>query len=84
MLRFAGVSGALHAISSDRAIGFELCGAAPGTCRYAAATVTGTNVVLTGDGQPFTRVRYAWADAPATNLADEAHLPVGTFEIAVP
>ncbi|MCD2324393.1 9-O-acetylesterase [Sphingomonas sp. IC-56] len=84
VLHFSGVKGALRTTSSDQAIGFELCGSAPGSCRYAAARAAGSDVTVTGDGKPVTRVRYAWADAPATNLWDEAHLPVGTFEIAVP
>lgn len=82
-LRFTGVTGALHPRGSNQAIGFELCGAAIGSCRYAAGRVAGAEVTLPGDGQPVTRVRYAWADAPATNLADDAPLPVGTFEIPV-
>ncbi|MEI5685590.1 sialate O-acetylesterase [Sphingomonas kyungheensis] len=82
-LRFAGVTGALHARGADRAIGFQLCDAAPGSCRYASGTVSGMTVTLPGDGKPVTRVRYAWADSPATNLADEAQLPVGTFEVPV-
>ncbi|SEN07103.1 sialate O-acetylesterase [Sphingomonas gellani] len=82
-LRFTGVTGALHARGSNQAIGFELCGTGPGTCRYANARAAGSTVMLAGDGQPVTRVRYAWADAPATNLADEAPLPIGTFEVAV-
>lgn len=84
VLHFTGVTGGLRASSSDRAIGFELCGAGPGSCRFAAAEASGTDMVIPGDGQPVTRVRYAWADAPATNLWDAARLPVGTFEIAVP
>jgi len=83
VLRFGGVTGALHARGSDQAIGFELCGAGVGSCRYAAGRVAGATVTLPGDGKPVTRVRYAWADAPATNLADDAPLPVGTFEIPV-
>ena len=83
VVRFSGVTGALHARSSAQAIGFELCGAAVGTCRYAPGKVAGSEVTLPGDGQPVTRVRYAWADAPATNLADDAPLPVGTFEVPV-
>ncbi|WBH15515.1 sialate O-acetylesterase [Sphingomonas radiodurans] len=83
-LRFTGVDGALHAQGSAVAIGFELCGAAPEPCRYAAGRVSGSEVILAGDGRAVTRIRYAWSDAPATNLADDAHLPVGTFEIAVP
>ncbi len=82
-VRFSGVTGALHARSAAQAIGFELCGAAVGTCRYAPGKVAGSEVLLPGDGQPVTRVRYAWADAPATNLADNAPLPVGTFEVPV-
>ncbi|QCB41816.1 9-O-acetylesterase [Sphingomonas sp. PAMC26645] len=82
-VRFSGVTGALHARSAAQAIGFELCGAAIGTCRYAPGKVAGSEVMLPGDGQPVTRVRYAWADAPATNLADDAPLPVGTFEVPV-
>ncbi|MBC3940239.1 sialate O-acetylesterase [Sphingomonas albertensis] len=82
-VRFSGVTGALHARSSAQAIGFELCGPAVGTCRYAAGRVAGSTVTLPSDGQPVTRVRYAWADAPATNLADDAPLPVGTFEVPV-
>ena len=80
-VRFSGVTGALHARSSAQAIGFELCGPAAGTCRYAAGRVAGSTVTLPSDGKPVTRVRYAWADAPATNLADDAPLPVGTFEV---
>ena len=83
-LTFAGVNGALAARGSDQAIGFELCGDEPGNCRYAPGKVEGDHVMLSGDGKPVARVRYAWADAPATNLADGEQLPVGTFEIAVP
>lgn len=82
-LRFTGVTGALRPRGSNHAIGFELCGAGVGSCRFATATVAGATVTLAGDGKPVSRVRYAWADAPATNLGDEAALPVGTFEIPV-
>ena len=83
-LRFDGVTGALHARGSDRAIGFELCGAAPGSCRYASAVADGTAVTLAGDGKPVTRIRYAWADSPVVNVFDDAALPLGPFEIALP
>ncbi|HVF93802.1 MAG TPA: sialate O-acetylesterase [Sphingomonas sp.] len=82
-LRFTGVAGALHPQSAATAIGFEYCDVAPGSCRYAAGKAAGAEVVLAGDGRPASRVRYAWADAPATNLVDDARLPVGTFEIDV-
>jgi len=80
---FTGVTGALHARSSTAAIGFELCGAAAGSCRYAAATPAGSAVTLAGDGRPVTRVRYLWGDAPTANLFDEAPLPAGPFELPV-
>nr|WP_317892457.1 sialate O-acetylesterase [uncultured Sphingomonas sp.] len=83
ILRFQGVTGALHARGSNQAIGFELCDAAPGTCRYASGTLAGSEVTLPNDGRPVTRVRYAWTEAPVTNLVDEAPLPVGTFEVPV-
>lgn len=82
-LRFAGVTGGLHLRSGDVAIGFELCGTQPGSCRYASARLDGDRLVLTGNGTPKTRVRYAWADYPVVNLYDGTPLPVGPFEIAV-
>ena len=78
---FKGVTGALHTRSAAQATGFELCGAAAGSCRYATATAAGTRVTLAGDGQPVTRVRYAWADFPVVNLVDDAALPAGPFEL---
>lgn len=83
-LRFTGVTGALHARGAAQAIGFELCDAAPGTCRFAEGTTVGNDgVMLSGDGKPVTRVRYAWGDSAITNLTDDAGLPVGAFEISV-
>lgn len=83
VLRFSGVTGALSARGAAQAIGFELCGAAAGTCRFAAGTVAGDRVTLPGDGQPVTHVRYAWAETPTVNLFDAAQLPVGTFDVPV-
>ncbi|WP_306286478.1 hypothetical protein [Sphingomonas sp. Ant20] len=77
------MTGALHAKSAREAIGFELCGAAAASCRYASGTVVGSQVTLPGDGQPVTRVRYAWSDTPAINLVDDAGLPVGPFETSL-
>jgi sialate O-acetylesterase len=73
----------LQTLSGASAIGFELCGAAGGSCRYADARVVGTTVTLAGDGRPVTRVRYAWADYPIVNLYDRDLLPVPVFELAV-
>ncbi len=83
ILTFKDVTGSLQTRSSATAIGFELCGPEPATCRYVAGRVDGGTVRLTGDGKVVTRVRYAWADFPVVNLFDEAQLPVSTFEIPV-
>jgi sialate O-acetylesterase len=84
VLTFTSVTGALHTNSSDRAIGFELCGETQASCRYAIGRVQGQQVVLAGDGGRVTRVRYAWADSPTVNLFDEAPLPAGPFEVGAP
>ncbi len=81
---FDGVTGALHARGAAQPIGFELCGPAAGSCRYAAATITGNRVTLAGDGKAVARVRYAWADFPIVNLVDDAGLPAGPFEQVTP
>jgi sialate O-acetylesterase len=82
-VEFTGVSGALRTWSGTRALAFELCGATQESCRFADAVANGTTVRLADDGKPVTRVRYAWADSPVTNLYDEAELPPGPFEIPV-
>jgi sialate O-acetylesterase len=73
----------LQALSGARPIGVELCGSARGSCRYADARVNGDTVEIAGDGQPVTRVRYAWADYPVVNLYDQDLLPAPVFEMAV-
>jgi len=70
----------LHTLSGGSAIAFELCGS---TCRYTNAVVRGNAVELQGDGQPTTKVRYAWADYPIVNLYDLDQLPVPVFELSV-
>ena len=82
-LDFKGVTGALQTWSGTRALAFELCGQTQDSCRFADAIVSGSSVRLAGDGKPVTRVRYAWADTPVTNLYDEAPLPPGPFEVPV-
>lgn len=81
VLRFAGVQGALHAWSAAAPIGFELCDAS--ACRYADATVNGSEVRLADAKPGDVRVRYAWADAPVINFYDEAPHPVVPFEMAI-
>jgi len=73
----------LQALSGNRPIGFQLCGATVDSCRFTDATVNGSTVVLAGDGQPVTRVRYAWADYPIVNLYDMDLLPAPVFELPV-
>lgn len=79
---FRGVSGRLQSVSGPP-IGFELCGATQQSCRFAIASIDGHSILLAADGQPVTRVRFAWADAPVVNLYDESGLPVSSFEVAV-
>jgi sialate O-acetylesterase len=62
---------------------FELCAGEQASCRYVAARVDGSNLVLAGDGKPATRVRYAWADYPIVNLYGPEKLPVPPFEIVI-
>jgi sialate O-acetylesterase len=83
-LHFTDVAGALHTRSATMATGFELCAAAPGTCRYVTARAAGRDIVLTGETKPATRVRYAYADYPVVNVVDDTDLPIGPFEIAIP
>ena len=73
----------LQTLSGATANAFELCGAAAESCRYAEARAKDSDVVITGDGQPVSRVRYAWSDYPVVNLYDGDLLPVPVFELAV-
>ena len=84
VLRFADVEQGLVAYGAAYPIGFELCGAEAGSCRYADARIDGTQVLLSAPGEPrATRVRYCWADSPVCTLYDGNGLPAGPFEIAV-
>jgi sialate O-acetylesterase len=73
----------LQVLSGANANGFELCGPAQGSCRYADARVHGNIVSIATDGQPVTRVRHAWADYPIVNLYDLDLLPAPVFELPV-
>ena len=83
VVSFAGATGGLVTRGGPAALGFELCGAEEGSCRFADARVAGDTVVLADDGRPATRVRYAWSDSAAVNLFDAAKLPVGTFDLPI-
>ena len=81
---FADVGGKLVAYGAEGPIGFELCGDAPGSCRYANATLRdGNTVVLRAPVANATRVRHAWADNPVVTLFDTDGLPAGPFEIEI-
>jgi sialate O-acetylesterase len=85
VVTFGDVERSLVSYSSDTVIGFELCGVAPGSCRFAAGTIDGTRVVLPvpSSGQAPARVRFCWGASPLCNLSDGSGLPVGPFEIPI-
>lgn len=65
-------------------IGFELCGSAPASCRYADARIDGDRVLLrAGNAAIATRARPAWADSPVVTLFDRNGLPAGPFQIDI-
>jgi sialate O-acetylesterase len=72
----------LEALSGPRPLGFELCATTQESCRYADARVERNTVLLTDDGRPATRVRYAWSDYPILNLYS-GELPAPPFELPV-
>jgi sialate O-acetylesterase len=81
---FDDIEGELIAYSSDRPIGFELCGKTQSSCRFADAHIRAAGILLdTANAAEATRVRFCWNDAPVCNLYDRSGLPVGPIEIAV-
>jgi sialate O-acetylesterase len=88
VVEFDDVQGKLHTLSSQNAVGFELCGpptgATSGSCEYAAGTPEENRVIIkVPEGSSPTRVRYCWADSPVCTLFDDANLPAGPFEVAI-
>jgi sialate O-acetylesterase len=83
VVEIAGVTGKLHSWSASRVTSVELCGETQASCRYADAVAEEATLRIAADSSPATRVRYGWADAPVTNLYDEAPLPVGPFELPI-
>ena len=73
----------LRILSGANANAFELCSQASGSCRYADARAQGTKIIISMDGQPVSRIRYAWADYPIVNLYDVDMLPCPVFEMPV-
>jgi sialate O-acetylesterase len=81
---FGDVEAGLVAYSHESPVGFELCGDAIGTCRFAQSRIEGVDVLLSiPDGFLPTRVRYCWADSPVCTLYDASGLPVGPFELQI-
>ena len=86
VVAFGDVEQKLVTYSSSQAIGFELCGTGPGSCRFVSGDVDGTRVVLAVPAAPAwtpVRVRFCWGPSPLCNLTDGSGLPVGPFEIAI-
>ena len=84
VVTFTDSDGGLKSYSSDTAIGFESCTAA-NACRFAAGTIEGSAVRLSGANRPgVVKVRYAWSDAPFVNLFGANDLPAIPFERAIP
>ncbi|MGN6363838.1 sialate O-acetylesterase [Asticcacaulis taihuensis] len=87
VVNFRYADSGLKTYSSDTAIGFEACDAKD-ACRYVTAVVDGSRVVLKGANSPETgqeaiKVRYAWSDAPFTNLYSGDDQPAVPFELKV-
>jgi sialate O-acetylesterase len=84
VVTFGDVERELVAYSAAGPIGFELCGTAQGSCRFATARIEGTRVLLEVAARTApTRVRYCWADSPVCTLFDGAGLSAGPFEVPV-
>lgn len=81
---FDDATGELLAYGANGPVGFELCGAAAGSCQYADATIHGRTVSLRApNAATAARVRHCWADSPVCTLYDSAGLPAGPFELPV-
>jgi sialate O-acetylesterase len=84
-VHFGQIEKGLVAHGADEPVGFELCGADAGSCRYARATIRGDVVTLHApDAASATRVRYGWADNPVVTLFDGNGLPAGPFQLPIP
>jgi sialate O-acetylesterase len=83
-IELSDVEGGLVSYSHQNPIGFELCGAAAGSCQYASGHIEASRVLLSiPEGESPTRVRYCWADSPVCTLADRSGLPAAPFELSI-
>ncbi len=78
-----GAVGDLKSYSSNRAIGFELCGATPDDCYFADAIISGQTIVIQPTNRIATRVRYCWGNSSICNVFDSKDLPLGSFEVNI-
>jgi sialate O-acetylesterase len=72
----------LQVLGGGQATGFQLC-SGRGSCRFAVATVQGSDVLIGGATAADQRVRYAWADYPIVNVYDADLLPLPVFEAVI-
>ena len=71
-------------LSSERLVGFEICGADRKFFK-AEAKIEGEEVVVFNPEVPNpVAVRYAWADFPLANLYNRDALPAEPFEAELP
>ncbi len=83
VVAFKDVDGELRTYSSDEAIGFETC-TPDDVCAFVDAEPQGDKIILKGANTPgASKVRYAWADSPYTNLYSADDLPAVPFEMDV-
>lgn len=82
-IRVTGADKGLVTYSAAQPIGFEVCGTAPGSCRFAAAALSGDDVLVVTGAGPADRVRFCWGDSPICNLYDGTGLPATPFELPV-
>jgi sialate O-acetylesterase len=83
VVTFDDVEGGLVTYSGQ-ALGFELCGAGRGDCRFVPGVASGSQVTLSAPaGLAPTRVRFCWADNPVCNLSDGSKLPASPFELPI-
>jgi sialate O-acetylesterase len=81
VVAFRDVTGVLSGRSGNP-LGFELCGAAQASCRWADSRIDGASIVLPNAGAA-TRVRYCWGESPVCTLYDASGLPAGPFEAPI-
>jgi len=83
VVSFTGIECGLRAYGGPHALGVELCGETQESCRFVLPRLDGTRMIIAADGQPATRIRHGWADAPIINLFDGRDIALPGFELEV-